>query len=225
MLTRRLVAGAIASLGWTALGLQLYLNLGRNIAYDLSSVGDVVTYLSFFTVLTNLLIASCRTLAACEPDEESFWNWPSVQTALGVYILVVAIVYAAVLEGLWIPQGLEYLTDRFFHALLPMLYIAYWLFFTPKGSLRFADQILWQTYPFVYFIYTLTRGAIIGAYPYPFLDVTRDGYEGVFLNSLMLLALFLTLGSTLILIDWLLSSNAPAGRIAGLTRSNTHIKS
>jgi hypothetical protein len=99
MLARRLAAGAIASLGWAALGLQLYFNLGRSIAYDLSSVGDIVTYLSFFTVLTNLLIAGCLTLAACEPDEESFWNWPGVQTALGVYILVVAIVYAAVLES------------------------------------------------------------------------------------------------------------------------------
>ena len=145
-------------------------------------------------------------LVACEPDEESFWNWAGMQMTLAVYILVVAIVYAAVLQGLWVPQGLEYLTDRFFHAVMPMLYIAYWVFFTPKGSLRFGDQILWQGYPSVYLIYTLTRGALVGVYPYPFLDVIRDGYEGVFLNSLILLALFFTLGSFLILIDWLLAN-------------------
>ena len=206
MLTRRLVAGGIASLGWTALGLQLYLTLQSAIAHEIPLVEDVVKYLSFFTTITNLLIAACLTLVVCEPDEESFWNWPGVQTALAVYILVVAIVYAAVLQGLWIPEGLEYLTDRLFHAVLPMLYIAYWVFFTPKGSLRFSDQIFWQGYPLIYLIYTLTRGALIGAYPYPFLDVVRDGYEGVFLNSLVLLALFVTLGSFLILIDWLVAN-------------------
>ena len=206
MLIRRPVAAGIASLGWSALGLQLYLDLEGSITTDFSLISDVVNYLSFFTVLTNLLVVACLTLVACEPDEESFWNWSGVQTALAVYILVVAIVYAAVLQGLWNPQGLEYLTDRVFHAVLPLLYIAYWVFFTPKGSLRLADQIVWQGYPLIYLIYTLTRGALIGAYPYPFLDVIRDGYEGVFLNSLMLLALFLTLGTLFILVDWLLAN-------------------
>jgi hypothetical protein len=206
MLARRLVAGGIAGLGWTALGLQLYLNLEKAIIDDSSVVGGVVGYLSFFTVLTTILIAACLTLAVCEPDEESFWNWPEVQTALALYILVVAIVYASVLQGLWIPEGIEYLTDRVFHALLPMLYVTYWVFFTPKGSLRFVDQVVWQSYPLIYLIYTIMRGAMIGAYPYPFLDVARDGYEAVFLNCLWLFALFLTLGSALILIDWLLAN-------------------
>ena len=206
MFIRRVTAAGIASLGWSALALQLYLDLEGSLTNDFSLFYDVVNYLSFFTVLTNLLVVACLTLVACEPDEESFWNWSGVQTALAVYILVVAIVYAAVLQGLWNPQGLEYLTDRVFHAVIPLLYIAYWVFFTPKGSLRFADQLVWQSYPLAYLIYTLTRGALIGAYPYPFLDVARDGYEGVFLNSLMLLGLFLTLGTLFILVDWLLAN-------------------
>ncbi len=206
MLTKRLVAGGMSSLGWSALALELYLILYDAVEHDVSVVWEVTNYLSFFTTLTNLLIAACLMLVACEPDEESFWNWPGVQTALGVYILVVAIVYATVLQGLWTPQGLEYLTDRIFHAVMPMLYIAFWVFFTPKGSLRFSDQIFWQGYPFIYFTYTLIRGAIVGVYPYPFLDVIRDGYEAVFMNGLILLALFFTLGSALILIDWLLAN-------------------
>ena len=87
-----------------------------------------------------------------------------------------------------------------------MLYITYWVFFTPKGSLRFVDQVVWRSCRLIYLIHTLMLGAILGAYPYPFLDVARDGYEAVFLNCLWLLALFLTLGSALILIDWLLAN-------------------
>ena len=74
----------------------------------------------------------------------------------------------------------------------------------PKGTLRLFDQVYWQIYPFLYVCYTLTRGAMIGTYPYPFLNVTQDGYEGVLLNSLILLGLFLTLGTGLIIVDWVL---------------------
>jgi hypothetical protein len=206
MITRRVAAGGIASLGWTALGLQLFVTVENAAALGNSVPGAVFAYLSFFTVLTNLAISICLACAACEPDEGSFWNWPEVQTALALYILVVAIVYAAVLQGLWVPTGLEFLTERFFHLAMPLLYMAFWLFITPKGSLRLSHQIPWQIYPLAFMSYTLIRGAMIGTYPYPFLNVARYGYETVFLNSLMLLALFLTLGTFLIVTDWLLAN-------------------
>ncbi len=206
MLTKRIVAGGIAGLGWTALILQLYLAVESAIAHQVPVATVLTIYFSFFTILTNLLIAVCLALAALQPEEHRFWNWPGVQTALAVYILVVAIVYAAVLQGLWTPKGLEFLTDRVFHAVVPMLYIMYWLFLTPKGSLRLMDQISWQLYPLIYMCYTLARGAAVGGYPYPFLNVAREGYEGVLFNSLLLSVLFLTLGTFLIILDWLLGS-------------------
>ncbi len=202
MLTRRVVAGGIASFAWTALGLQLFISVENALALGRSVPGAVASYLSFFTVLTNLAIAFCLAFAACEPDDDSFWNWPEVQTALALYILVVAIVYAAVLQGLWVPTGIEFLTERFFHLVMPLLYMAFWLFITPKGSLRLSHQIPWQIYPLAFMCYTLVRGAMVGVYPYPFLNVALYGYEAVFLNSLLLLALFLTLGTFLIILDW-----------------------
>ena len=206
MLTRRLLAGSIASLGWTALLVQLALTVQSALMHEEPVIEAVSVYFSFFTVLTNLAVAICLSLAALKPAENLFWNRPAVQASLAVYILVVAIVYAAVLQGLSNPTGLEYLTDRVFHAAVPVAYLAFWLFFTPKGTLRFADQLTWQLYPTTYFCYILARGASYGVYPYPFLNVNQDGYEVVFLNSLMLLALFLVLGVLLILIDWFLGN-------------------
>jgi hypothetical protein len=206
MFTRRVAAGGIASLGWTALGLQLFMTVESAWALGQSVSGAIFADLSFFTVLTNLAISICLVCAACEPDEESFWNWPQVQTALALYILVVAIVYAAVLQGLWVPQGLEFLTERFFHLVMPLLYMGFWLFITPKGSLRLSDQISWQIYPLAFMCYTLIRGAMIGTYPYPFLNVAQYGYETVLMNSLFLAALFVTLGTFLIVSDWLLAN-------------------
>ncbi len=206
MFTRRMAAGGIASLAGTTLTFQFFLVLQEALEKDVPVTTAAVMYFSFFTILTNLLIAVCLTLAATDPEEDRLWNSPGVQTALAVYILVVAIVYAAVLQGLWTPSGLEYVTDRVFHAVVPLLYLVFWIFLTPKGSLRLSHQIVWQVYPFLYMCYTLSRGALVGTYPYPFLDVARDGYQGVFLNSLLLLLLFLTLGTSLIVIDWLLAS-------------------
>jgi hypothetical protein len=206
MTTRRLAAGCIASLGWAALWLQLYLTVELAKAHEVSIATAVISYFSFFTILTNLLVALCLTLVACEQHDESLWNKPATQTSLALYILVVAIVYAAVLQGLWTPSGLEYITDRMFHAVLPLLYVIFWLLLTPKGSLRLIDQISWQAYPLTYLFYTLARGALIGAYPYPFLNVAQEGYAGVLLNSFYLLVLFLILGTLLIIVDWLLGS-------------------
>jgi hypothetical protein len=194
MLAKRPAAGGIASLGWTALGLQLYLNLEKAIIDDSSVVGDDVGYLSFFTVLTTILIAACLTLVVCEPDEESFLNWPEAQTALALYILVVAIVYAAVLQGLWIPEG-----DRVSGGPSISRRAAHAFYTQGLASLRGSGRVA-KLPTHLLDLYAYTRRY------YWSLSLSRDGYEVVFLNCLWLLALFLMLGSALILIDWLLAN-------------------
>jgi len=47
------------------------------------------------------------------------------------------------------------------------MYVAYWLIFVPKGSLRWKDALFWLPYPLLYFCYSLIRGAAVGWYPYP----------------------------------------------------------
>ncbi len=132
---QRLAAGGIASVGWFSLGLQLYLAIDGALARGVPVAGAITAYFSFFTILTNLLIAACLSLAAVAPDLAHFWNRPTVQSALALYIVTVALVYAAVLQGLWNPQGLRHVTDRLLHEVLPALYLGYWLLLTPKGVL------------------------------------------------------------------------------------------
>jgi hypothetical protein len=50
------------------------------------------------------------------------------------------------------------------------------------------------------------RGAALGIYPYPFLDVAKLGYVPVFMNAAALLAVFFVLGTALTAIDQALSS-------------------
>jgi hypothetical protein len=203
---KRPVAAAIASLGWFALGLQLYLNVSGAVARGTPISDAIVTYFSFFTILTNLLIALCLTLVAWRPGQEAFWNRPAIQCALVLYIIVVAIVYAAVLQNLWSPRGLQLVADRLLHDVLPVLYVGYWLVLTPKRATRLTDTLWWQLYPLVYMAYTLAHGASTGFYPYPFLNVAKHGYKDVLSNGLLLLVLLLTLGVLLVILDRLLGS-------------------
>jgi len=50
--------------GWFALALQLYLILVQSPARGVAMVGTVITYFSFFTILTNILVALVLTAVA-----------------------------------------------------------------------------------------------------------------------------------------------------------------
>ena len=39
--------------------------------------------------------------------------------------------------------------------------------------------MLWLSFPLVWIVYTLIRGAIVNKYPYPFLDPVHGGYGSV----------------------------------------------
>ncbi len=63
----------------------------------------------------------------------------------------------------------------------------------------FADIRSWTIFPLLYLAYTLIRGAIVGFYPYPFLNPAHtEGYFGVALYCVAILVIFLVLGWLLI---------------------------
>src|SRR6266571_1200941 len=49
----------------------------------------------------------------------------------------------------------------------------------PAGKRVIAGAALSLLFPVCWLIFTLIRGAVIGWYPYPFIDVTRLGYAKV----------------------------------------------
>ncbi|HRE19704.1 MAG TPA: Pr6Pr family membrane protein [Rhabdaerophilum sp.] len=138
--------------------------------------------LGFFTILTNFLIALAMTIRA-----SGRWphNWPDERHVLGaltVSIALVGAVYHAVLAKLWNPVGLHWWSDQGLHTGVPMLFGLYWFAFAPKSGLRWFDTLQWMLYPSAYAMYALTRGALDGWYPYPFIDVGKLGYPAVLAN-------------------------------------------
>jgi len=198
----RIYATVTATLGWFALALQGYLTVTLSIANGKTPIAGVITFVSYFTILTNLLVAVVLTFSVWAPGSRrgTFFSRATVQTGTAVNIAIVGIVYSLLLRQIWDPQGWQKLADLLLHDLIPLLYVGYWVIFVSKRSLRWKDAFWWLTYPAAYFAYTLLRGAVSGWYPYPFLNPHGIGYSRVSANAVMLLAAFLLTGLLLVAI-------------------------
>lgn len=192
----RVYATGTAILAWTALALQCYLTATLSISNGETLVAGLITFFSYFTVLTNLLVAVVLSCSAWAPKAGpgAFLARVTVQSATAVYIAIVAIVYSLLLRHIWNPQGWQKVADVLLHDAIPWLYVAYWVIFVQKSSLMWKHAVWWVTYPAAYFAYTLVRGAALGWYPYPFLDANALGYSRVSINAVLLLAAFLLTG-------------------------------
>lgn len=187
----------IALSGWFALISQLYIIIENRVV----SVSEtIVRYFSFFTILTNIMVALCATVLLLSPVSKpgKFFAKASTLTAIGVYIVVVGVVYNTILRFLWQPQGLQYVVDELLHTFIPVLFILFWILYMPKDGLKYTNAMSWLLYPLVYLLYTALHGEISGYYPYPFINVIELGYKRVFINALILLFVFLGLSLFLI---------------------------
>lgn len=202
VLRRRLIA-LTAVLGWAGLSIQLYLIFFARLSVGASLLGGLVSFFSYFTVLTNTLVAVVLTCAVTE-RESAARRWflqPSVSSAIAVSIALVGLAYNILLRHLWHPQGWQFIADELLHDIMPLLFLGYWWLYVPKGTLRLTHLPLWLIYPLVYFAYALLRGHLLGAYAYPFIDVALLGYPQVFINAAGILAGFVGIGLGVIGID------------------------
>lgn len=200
-----LIAGA-AVLGWLGLTVQLYLILLLRWSADASLLGGLVNFFSFFTVLSNTLVATVLTCALNLRISrgQQFFLQPWVSSGIAASILLVGLAYSLLLRHLWHPRGWQWLADELLHDVMPLLFLVYWWCCVPKGKLRLRHIGVWMLYPMLYFAYLLLRGRLLGLYPYPFIAVDKLGYPQVLLNALGILAGFVLVSLVLLGIDrWL----------------------
>jgi hypothetical protein len=189
----------LVACGWFALIAQFYLIMVNRVA---SIPETFIRYFSFFTILTNLIVAVCCTFILLRPSSRigKYFSRLTILTAIAVYITVVGIVYNTILRFLWQPQGLQLIVDELLHSVIPVLFIVLWFIFTSKAVLKWKNIFPWLLYPIVYILYILIRGAWSGFYPYPFIDVSKLGYSKVLINSVGLLLVFLFLSLLIVAI-------------------------
>ena len=192
-----------ALLGWAGLSIQLYLIFYSRWALGASLLGGLLSFFSYFTVLSNTLVATVLTcaLTSRESAARRWFLQPWVSSGIAVSIAVVGLAYNVLLRHLWHPEGWQWLADELMHDVMPLLFLAWWWMCVPKGTLRLRHIALWVIYPLVYFAYALLRGHLLATYPYPFIDVDTLGYPQVFVNAGGLLAGFVLIALLVIALD------------------------
>jgi hypothetical protein len=175
--------------------------LGSADAGLLSRVFDNWTY---FTIWSNAVVGITLTLLAINPARDSpVFRVLRLDGLL--MISVTGLVYAIVLAPTASPQGWEQGSNFFLHQLTPVLTLVVWGLFGPRRWINWRTIGLALLLPIVWLVFALTRGAIIGAYPYPFLDVIKYGYGAVLINVLAILILGVIIMVILMGVDRLLS--------------------
>jgi hypothetical protein len=195
--------------GWFALTSQLYLIIANR---QTSLAEVIIRYFTFFTILTNIIVAVCCTVLLWKPASGwgRFFSKTTTQTAITVNIIIVGVVYNTILRAMWKPEGMQRMVDELLHLVVPLLFVIYWLLCVPKGRLQWRNIFLWAIYPIAYLVIVLIRGAFSGYYPYPFLDVTKLGYPQTLLNSAFIAIAFFIVALIFVGIDKLIGkSNQP----------------
>jgi hypothetical protein len=117
---------------------------------------------------------------------------------------IVGIVFSILLRDVDLGHLLPWI-NTVLHYIMPLVVVADWLILPPKSRLTFGRAAYSLVYPLVYLVYVLIRGAIVGFYPYPFLNPAQVGGYGVvalycvaiFVTFLIVGGILLYLGNTL----------------------------
>ncbi|KAF2507046.1 hypothetical protein EYY60_21295 [Flavobacterium zhairuonense] len=183
-----------------ALPTQFYLLLNGS---EFTFISATIRFFSFFTILTNSIVFlwSGMFLFGGKSNIKSFLSKCTTITAITVYIMIVGIVFNVLLRSIAHLEGQHRIVSEIFHSVVPTLFFIYWLFVVPSEKISFKVVLPWLIYPIVYIIYTLLHGISTDFYPYPFVDITKIGFEKAILNGFFVLVAFVILSCILIFIS------------------------
>jgi hypothetical protein len=222
MTNRRMFAIA-AGITWFGLGLGLILtvfnvyppvevqpnSLGVNPDGVAGLVGRVVDSLSYFTNLSNVIVAIVFTMLARNPDRRGA-VWSAVRMDSLVMISITGLIYAIVLAPDAQVEGLDIIVNSIKHYIVPVMTVVLWLLLGPRRQLTFISVFTALAIPIAWAGYTLIRGEFIAAYPYGFLNVVAYGLPAVLVNIAGVAALGVVLGLLFWGIDRILGSRQRA---------------
>jgi hypothetical protein len=182
------IAGAIIT--WCSVAAQLYLSLKHT---RVSLPEALIRFFSFFTILSNLLVALIFSMNALK-DSNSIRIWLQKRralTAIVTYITITGLVYHIFIAPVLHIAGAHLAVSHMLHTLVPVMVIVYWVIFQDKRLLKWTDIPAGLVFPLIYLAYTLIRGGITGFYPYIFLDAGKLGWAQVAINVVGLSLIFI----------------------------------
>lgn len=170
------------------------------LAYTLS-FGDapadfLVNFFSYFTILSNALSAVVLLIGAwyCfRVRRDPAW-YNLVLGCAVTYMATTGVVYNLLLRGIALDQGhtLPW-SNEVLHLIAPIYMVAVWIVTPGKSRLEWRQVWAIIAFPLVWTVYTMIRGAVVGWYPYPFLNPAQPGGIGAVIVYMIAIAGFIGL--------------------------------
>jgi hypothetical protein len=147
---------------------------------DLAEKGllNPANYFSYFTIQSNLIGIAVFLLGAARWRSVGSVPVDLVRGGAVIYLTVTLVVFALLLSGTDVDTAIPWV-NTVVHEVFPIAVIVDWLIDPPGARLTIRQGLTWLIYPLGWTAYTLVRGALVGWYPYPFLDPTHGGYASV----------------------------------------------
>ncbi|GAA1134752.1 Pr6Pr family membrane protein [Kribbella jejuensis] len=186
------VTGLIVVAG---IGIQLVVTANGHDGFFPDNPERVFNVFAYFTIQSNLLLGGTALMLAAQPDRPQSALFRTLRLNGVLCIAVTGIVAHAVLAGLVELHGWAAVADFLLHTAAPIAGVLGWLLFGPRGLVDWRIVGWSIVFPVLWLIFTLVRGAFVGFYPYPFVNVDEHGYGRVLLNCLLVAVLFLALAA------------------------------
>lgn len=182
LVVARVLHALVALAALTGVVMELVIALVDGPGTAPSQAERLVRLFSYFTVQSNLLVGVVSVLLVVRPARDGAVFRVARLDAL-LCIAVTGIVYQTVLRGIAELSAAGQVSDLLLHLLAPLLALVAWVLVGPRPRVD-AATVWWSlAFPLAWIAYTFVRGAVVGWYPYPFLDVTTLGLAPALLNT------------------------------------------
>jgi hypothetical protein len=215
--TARLLHGLVAVLAWAGIAIDVVWLPFVEPEVPASLAYRYVEMFSFFTILSTLLVAMISTLLAIDPHRDGRLFRVLRLDAL-VCIVITGVVYHLLLAATHEVSGPYVVSNLLEHTLVPVATVVVWLLVGPRPRADARTVGLSVVLPLVWVAWTFTRGAVVGWYPYPFLDRDALGLTTALVNTGGVAVTFLVLATLAAGVERLLpAAPRPAGAVTDAT--------
>ena len=187
---------------------QLVTSIGFWTDKGVTNIGsNVVNFLSFFTIESNILSAVVLLIGASllvGRQEDPRW-FLVARLCVVTYMVTTGVVYNLLLRGIELPQGSTLgWSNEIMHVVVPIYLLVDWILAPGRRPVRWRAIWIVVIFPLVWSVYTLVRGPLVidqvyGTdfwYPYPFMNpnVQPNGYASVAVYMLLITAVIALAG-------------------------------
>lgn len=157
--------------------------LGNTAAGVDTPLERVLDWTTYFTIWSNVVVVVVTTTLVLRPalfgrDDGVGRLWRVLRLDSVLMILITGVLYNLLLAN-WDKSGPDLISNLFIHVLTPVVTVLVWFVAGPRRLTDVRIASLALVLPLAWAAYALVRGAVVGAYPYPFLDVSTKGYASV----------------------------------------------